>query len=156
MPIRTLPVPADNGEVVLANGLVTIPVAALLEMLNVPPTKDDIARAGVIVANDRAKVMILAGEGADRRPIEYTLSVYVQRSPLTDEESAACMAVKADGETKKAKRDADEQAKREREIDAACRRTQSTVLTNLQNIGSLTAAADGIAQHYAGKMRRVD
>lgn len=132
-----------GAEIVLADGLVTLPT----EILQTLPLTD-YARNGVVLANERKTVSVMHGEGADRLPVLYTVSIYVQRAPITEAEAAGVTAKAADGDQKKRSRAEDEQAKREREIDAACNRTQAVVLSNLQNIGSLVNAANGIAQHY--------
>ncbi len=131
-----------GAEIVLANGLVTLPADILREL---PMT--DFARNGVVLANERQKAFIMhGGDGADRRLVEYTVSIYVQRAPLDDDETAGVAAKALDGDTKKRTRAEDEQAKRERETTRAFELGQSATLGAMNNIGTLVNAASAIAR----------
>ena len=125
------------AEIVLADGLVILPA----EVLQGLPFKD-YARNGVVLANERTKAMIFHGEGENRIPVEYTVSIYVQRAALDEEEAKGVAAKAADGDFKKRQRTDDDTAKKEREVMRAFELGQSSTLTNLNNIGTLTAAAN--------------
>lgn len=130
-----------GAEVVLANGLVTLPTDILREL---PMT--DYARNGVVLANERIKAFVNHedGDGAPR-PVEYTISIYVQRAPLTDEETAGVHAKALDGDTKKQQRAEETAKERQGAIKSAFELGQSGMLSAMNNIGTLAAAASAIA-----------
>lgn len=130
-----------QNEIVLADGIVAIPTDVLRAM----PVQD-YARNGVVLANERIKAFVMHGEGDDKRPVEYTISVYVQRSALTDDEANGVKAKALDGDTKKKTRAEEEQAKKEREIARAFELGQSATLGAMNNIGTLVAASQAISK----------
>lgn len=80
----------------------------------------DTAKTGVILANERIpNLLVNHGDDVHPRWVSYTLSVYIQREALTEQEQTDVDATAAERNDAKAKRDADEQAKREREVKRA-------------------------------------
>ena len=118
------------GDVTL--GPVTIPQAWLT---SVPV--ESYARNGVILANERIKVVIPVNDV----PCGYTLSLYVQRDPITEAEAAKVESTKTERDTAKNDKVKAETERLAREKRAAFELGQESTMNALKNIGQLAQAA---------------
>lgn len=103
-------------------------------------TAQDANKNGIVLANERRKFLVKHGD----RFVTYTLSAYIQREPLDDDESARVEAAAKDRQAKadaKAKQTAEE---RERAIKASFEMGQQATMNALQNIGALAAGAQAL------------
>ncbi len=105
------------------------------------------ARCRVVLANERIKVQIPFGE----LPCTYTLSLYIQRDAINDNESVEVAKVKDERDGAKAKRESDETERLAREKRAAFQLGQESTMTALKNIGELAAGVNAITRLQAGK-----
>ena len=103
----------------------------------------DVNGRGVVLANDRQKVTILHGQA----PVGYTLSLYVQRDPITEEERAQVMEAADERKQTKAEKEAAELTKRERETKRAFELGQESTIGAMKNLSVLAQAA-----HTLGKL----
>lgn len=109
--------------------------AALIEL-----PAEEASKNGMTLLNERRKLLVKHGD----RFILYTVSAYISREPLDDDEANRVKTIAADRDAKaKAKKDA-EQQERERSVKAAFELGQGSVITSMKNIESLAAAAKSL------------
>ena len=126
-------VPVAQSSITL--GPITLDAKAISEL-----AAASYARTGVVLSNERIKVVIPWGEV----PCTYTLSLYIQRDAVNDAESLEVAKVKDERDGAKAKREQDEQDKFAREKRAAFQLGQESTMTALQNIGQLAAGVQAL------------
>lgn len=126
---------ATPASVDITLGNVVIPTAALIAL-----PVDSYVRNGVALINERVKVVIAHGD----TPVTYTLSLYIQRDPVGDAEALAVAKVKAERDGTKATKEAETDAKRQRETRAAFDLGQQSTMTALKNIGDLAAGVNAL------------
>lgn len=116
------------------------------EQLFSMPTVDT-NKAGVVLCNERVKAFVPDDDGVPR---EFTVSLYIQRAPMSEDETAAVAKVaderKANADSKKA----EEQAKRERETRAAFDLGQQATIGALKQLDTLQSAAAVLARQIKG------
>lgn len=103
-------------------------------------------KAGVVLLNERVKAFIPSEDGP---AVEYTVSLYIQRSPVNDEERDAVNAVKAERDGKAAARKQEENDRLAREKRAAFELGQESTFGALRNLETLQSAA-----HTLNKLAR--
>lgn len=104
----------------------------------------DVNARGIVLANERKNIYI---QHEDGRLIPYTLSVYVQRGPLDDDELANVEKTAKERESSKRQRETDEQNKREREIKRATELGSDAVISAINRLGSGLGQAAAILNH---------
>jgi hypothetical protein len=125
-----------GAEIVLAGGIVTVPTDILRDM-----AAQDANARGIVLANDRIKVNVLHTVNGVEVAKTYTLSFYVQRDPLDETEADTITKLATERDANKAKREADDQAKREREIGRAQELGQQSILSAMKNLDALASGA---------------
>ena len=133
---------APTAQAQFALGPVTLDAQAIAAL-----PVESFARTGVVLANERIKVQIPFGE----LPCTYTLSLYIQRDAINDDESVEVAKVKDERNGAKAKRESDETERLAREKRAAFQLGQESTMTALKNIGELAAGVQAITRLQAGK-----
>lgn len=96
----------------------------------------EITRA-VVLESERVQVKL---KDKDNNLIGYTISVNITRDAVTDAEKAESATFTKDVETRKAKRDGDEKAERERSIDTAYRYGKDGVVSALASLKDIAPA----------------
>lgn len=139
-----------KAEIALANGMFVL-TAAELQALEPLDGDKGVARAGIVLLNERVKDVYIMHEERDaagtviaQHPVLYTASIYVQRAPITEDELDAVKVKAEDIDGKKKTKAEEEQTKKTREVRAAFELGQSATLTNLTNIGTLVQAANAL------------
>ena|SRR3990167_6202078 len=127
----------DKTDTPQADEHITLgPCSLTAAILNALPVKA-YAKTGVVLANERIKVKVPFNGLAT----ECTMSVYIQRDALTEEESIEVAKVKLERDTKANEREAKEQHAIQAEKKAAFELGQSSTMNALENIGKLAAGA---------------
>lgn len=92
---------------------------------------------GIVLTNERLKVRVPAGD----RAVEFTLSLYAHREPITEAEAAALTKASETQAAKRKTKTEEEQAKRERETHRAFQLGQEATIGAMKNLGDLAQAA---------------
>lgn len=125
----------NTASVDVTLGNVTIPIADLIAL-----PAESYVRNGVALVNERVKVVIPHGD----TPVGYTLSLYIQRDPITEAEEHEVSKVKTERDATKATREEADAKKLAREKQAAFELGQSSTMTALKNIGDLAAGVNAL------------
>lgn len=128
------------AEIVLGQGLLTLNA----EQANGMPVAE-FNKAGVVLLNERSKAYMA---GPDGKAVEFTVSLYIQRAAVSDDEQDQVNAVKADRDGKAAARKQEEQDRLAREKRAAFELGQESTFGALRNLETLQSAA-----HTLNKLR---
>ena len=126
-----------GDEITLPCGLASIPTADLRELLG-----QSVNARGIVLANDRIKIHVMH----DDKPVEYTLSLYVQRGPLDEAEAESIAATAAERKERKAADENAEQTKRERETRRAFELGQEATFGALKNVVTLAEAGKALSK----------
>jgi len=100
-------------------------------------------RNGVVLLNERVKVFLPDADGVGR---EFTASIYLQRVPLTDDETAEVAKVATERKANADAKKTDEQNRLAREKQAAFQLGQDATMSALRNISALSEAARTLAK----------
>jgi hypothetical protein len=129
-------------EVILGDRLVVLDREQLFTM----PTVDT-NKAGVVLVNERSKVYLADGDGV---PVEFTVSLYIQRSAMNDNEAHAVAKVADERKANATAKKLEETERQGREKHAAFMLGQESTIGAIRNIGVLQQAADAIARRVQG------
>lgn len=140
---QTPTVVKQDGQVDL--GAVSIPATDLL-MLD---PKDANAR-GIVLNDARAKVLV-ENPDSPGHFIAYTLSLYIQREAIDEQELTRIHNAATERDTKQNARKADEQNKREREIARAQQLGQESIISAMRNLNTLSQASAVLGALNGGK-----
>lgn len=105
----------------------------------------DVNGRGIVLANDRIKTIVPVEVDGKTVHVTYTASIYIQREPLNDDESAKVAQMAKDRETAKRLKADEEQQKRERETRRAFELGQESTVSALRNINTLAEGAKVLA-----------
>lgn len=114
------------------------PVSLPVEWLKAAAA-EDFARNGVVLANERTKIVIM--DEATGLPVSYTLSLYASRSPIGEEECAKVDGIKAEKTAAAAVKAEAEEAKQAREKQRAFELGQQSTIGAIQNLSALAQGA---------------
>jgi hypothetical protein len=118
----------------VALGPVSVDVALLTGL-----DAESFAQNGVILVNERTKITLKDANGV---PVGYTLSLYVQRDPITDDERLKVSETKATRTADKVKRETEQADKLAREKKAAFELGQESTIGALKNIDTLARSVN--------------
>lgn len=120
----------------IALGIVSIPVATLTGL-----PVEDFTQTGVKLVDERVKVTLPDANGV---PTNYTLSLFIQRAPITDDERVKVAEVKANKTADRDAREQKEQQRLQREKKAAFDLGQESMVNAMSNINTLAHAVNNI------------
>jgi len=103
-----------------------------------------VSATGVVLGNGKLEGILpiaSAVPGGPETLVKITASVTIIREPMTEAESAEMNKLKAEGTAKRNQRAAEEQAERERDLNAAARYGREGVLEALTNVNKIAQAA---------------
>jgi hypothetical protein len=122
---------------------------ATKDLMALEPT-GDVSRTGIVVDKDKKRIVAPDPEHAGKF-VAYTISVFAQREPLTEEEGDQVAAKDADIKKRKQdKLEADAKALAH-EKQAAFRMGQEGIVTAVQNIDSLMTGLGAMATLFGKK-----
>jgi hypothetical protein len=110
---------------------------SMLQALDV----ESFSQNGVILTNERTKITLKDTNGV---PVGYTLSLYIQRDPVTDDERVKVLETKDERTKAKTEREQKEADRLSREKRAAFDLGQESSLTALRNIDTLVSSVNGL------------
>lgn len=112
----------------------------LAALMTLAPVSGDrgVTKSGIVLDNHRETVRVMQ----NGKPVTYTVSVYVQRDAINDDEAKAVAETAEEREANAAKRKKEDDDKREREIRRACEITESGVANGFKSALQLAAEND--------------
>lgn len=117
---------------------------SMLQSLDV----ESFSQNGVVLTNERTKITLKDTNGV---PVGYTLSLYIQRDAITDDERIKVLETKDERTRNKMEREQKDAEKRSREVRSAFDLGQESSLTALRNIDTLVSSVNGLKA--IGKMQ---
>jgi hypothetical protein len=118
------------------------------EQLFTMPTVD-VNKAGVVLSNERIKVYMAPADG--EAPVEFTVSLYIQRAAIGDDETAQVAKVASERKANADAKKLDEQARLSREKTEAFKLGQEATFGALRQLETLQTAAAQLAKQVHGK-----